>query len=52
MMLQHTRVLMEQKEEIEDCIEVLSNILNLTFSRDMVRNSLKRGVVLKFSPIY
>ncbi|XP_056005673.1 dedicator of cytokinesis protein 1-like isoform X3 [Ostrea edulis] len=34
MMLQHTRTLMEQSEEVEDCIDVLSHILDLAFPRD------------------
>eukprot|EP00105_Crassostrea_gigas_P042991 XP_019927139.1 PREDICTED: dedicator of cytokinesis protein 1 isoform X1 [Crassostrea gigas] len=49
MMLQHTRVLMEQKEEIEDCIEVLSNILNLTFSRDMDKYEEDISLITKMS---
>nr|XP_022344054.1 dedicator of cytokinesis protein 1-like isoform X2 [Crassostrea virginica] len=49
MMLQHTRTLMEQQEEMEDCIEVLSNILNLTFSKEMVSHDDDVSIIAKMS---
>ncbi|XP_062566377.1 dedicator of cytokinesis protein 1-like isoform X2 [Saccostrea cucullata] len=49
MMLQHTRMLMEGNEEMKDCIDVLSNILNLTFPKDMVSHDEDISLITKMS---